>query len=35
MYRLIIDRETRKSKGYGFCEYKDEKLKKRWFFWYW
>ena len=23
-YRLVIDRETGKPKGYGFCEYKDE-----------
>lgn len=22
--RLVIDRETGKPKGYGFCEYKDE-----------
>ncbi|MCI08713.1 cleavage stimulation factor subunit 2-like, partial [Trifolium medium] len=24
MNRLVIDRETGKPKGYGFCEYKDE-----------
>lgn len=23
-FRLVIDRETGKPKGYGFCEYKDE-----------
>ncbi|KAG0467561.1 hypothetical protein HPP92_019141 [Vanilla planifolia] len=23
-FRLVLDRETRKPKGYGFCEYKDE-----------
>lgn len=23
-FRLVIDRETNKPKGYGFCEYKDE-----------
>ncbi|KAI3859566.1 hypothetical protein MKX03_022928 [Papaver bracteatum] len=23
-FRLVIDRETRKPKGFGFCEYKDE-----------
>lgn len=22
--RLVVDRETGKPKGYGFCEYKDE-----------
>jgi len=25
---LFIDRETGKPKCYGFCEYKDEELKK-------
>jgi len=25
---LVINRETEKPKGYGFCEYKDEELKK-------
>lgn len=24
IHRLVIDRETGKPKGYGFCEYKDE-----------
>lgn len=24
VFRLVIDRETGKPKGYGFCEYKDE-----------
>ena len=24
IFRLVIDRETGKPKGYGFCEYKDE-----------
>ena len=24
LFRLVIDRETGKPKGYGFCEYKDE-----------
>lgn len=23
-FRLVLDRETGKPKGYGFCEYKDE-----------
>uniref|UniRef100_A0A2P2KTE3 Cleavage stimulating factor 64 n=3 Tax=Rhizophora mucronata TaxID=61149 RepID=A0A2P2KTE3_RHIMU len=23
-FRLVVDRETKKPKGYGFCEYKDE-----------
>ncbi|KAL6513796.1 Cleavage stimulation factor subunit 2 [Orobanche minor] len=23
-FRLVIDRDTRKPKGYGFCDYKDE-----------
>lgn len=24
LHRLVVDRETGKPKGYGFCEYKDE-----------
>lgn len=24
LFRLVVDRETGKPKGYGFCEYKDE-----------
>lgn len=24
IFRLVLDRETGKPKGYGFCEYKDE-----------
>lgn len=24
IHRLVVDRETGKPKGYGFCEYKDE-----------
>lgn len=23
-FRLVVDRDTGKPKGYGFCEYKDE-----------
>jgi len=28
MYSLLIDGETEKPKGYGFCEYENEELKK-------